>query len=302
MPALSLIDFAAQTDDPMRTGLVQKITNESIFLRRLRFVKVDGFTYTYGEQTTLGGVAFRSIGGDYTADVGVVNPKIETMGIFGGKIQTDHQMVVKSGDAARANQIAARVRKAGLFYDLKVIKGDSAIDPKNFSGLNARLVNKQLISAGVNGGALTLDLVNRLLDAVVGLNSQKVLVMSKAIRRSLKNLILNKATGTAVADISGSLDSYDGCPIEVIDEDGDESPILDFNETWGTSTVAQSLYCIRPGSDIEGEFMQGLVGGPLIEHYVSGMQGTQHVDIVDAHMGIALFHGRSAARVAGVLS
>jgi hypothetical protein len=32
-----------------------------VFLRILRFVPVDGFAYHYGEQATLGGIAFRNL-------------------------------------------------------------------------------------------------------------------------------------------------------------------------------------------------------------------------------------------------
>src|SRR5439155_6760646 len=48
--AISLLDFANQTQSPMRKGIVQEITNESVFLRNLRFVAVDGFAYTYNRQ------------------------------------------------------------------------------------------------------------------------------------------------------------------------------------------------------------------------------------------------------------
>jgi len=36
--ALTLLDFANQTQAPLKRGIVQEITNESVFLRRLRFV------------------------------------------------------------------------------------------------------------------------------------------------------------------------------------------------------------------------------------------------------------------------
>jgi hypothetical protein len=47
--------------------------------------------------------------------------------------------------------------------------------------------------------------------------------------------------------------------------------------------------------------MQGLVGGRMIDHYESGMSGNQHIDIVEMNAGIALFHGRSAARLKGIV-
>jgi hypothetical protein len=97
MPAISLTDFANQTTDRLRKGIVMKITNESVFFRRLRFIPVPTFTYLYNRQETLGGIAFRGINESYTADTGVVNPLAETLRIFGGIVQTDRQLVNASG-------------------------------------------------------------------------------------------------------------------------------------------------------------------------------------------------------------
>jgi hypothetical protein len=55
----------------MRAGIVQVVTNESVFLRRLNFVETTEFAYRYNRQQTLGGIAFRNINQTYTADTGV---------------------------------------------------------------------------------------------------------------------------------------------------------------------------------------------------------------------------------------
>src|SRR5687767_4955294 len=136
MPAISLTDYVIQTQDRLRRGLVQRITNESVFLKLLRFIPVPSFSYQYGRQEALGGIAFRNINQDYSADAGVVNPLTETLSIFGGQVETDRQLMGGTPNDARANAIAAKVRKAGLFYDKYVIDGDPANDPKQFYGLN----------------------------------------------------------------------------------------------------------------------------------------------------------------------
>ena len=46
--------------------------------------------------------------------------------------------------------------------------------------------------------------------------------------------------------------------------------------------------------------MQGLVGGKLIEHVAYGERSGIYEDLVEGLMGIALFHPRCAARLAGV--
>src|SRR3954453_3792894 len=177
--ALSLLDFTNQTQSPLKRGLVQEITNESIFLRRLHFVPVDGFAYQYNRQKTLGGIAFRGLNESYTNDTGIVNPQVETLGIFGGEVRTDRQLVNKQGDQVRANAIAAKVKKAGLFFDRYVIKGDPATNANQFYGLNTRLTGAQVIATAVNGAPLTLDLLDQALDAVAGSNDRKFIVCNK---------------------------------------------------------------------------------------------------------------------------
>jgi hypothetical protein len=299
--AINMVDFVNQTTQPRKKALVQKITNESVFLRIFNFIPVDGLSYEYGEQSATGGIAYRSINESYTEDYGVVNPRVEPLRIFGGIVKTDHQLVNKQGNIARANTILAKTRRAGLFFDKEVIDGDDATNPKAIRGLNKRLIGNQVISAGTNGAALTLALVDILIDRVLGPNAKKVLVMCKEDRRKLKALILASAGGAAVSDVGGSLASYDGVKIEVIDEDGDDTPILAKDETQGSSNVTSSMYCLAPGSDVDGELIQGLVGSQMIETYPSGMEGPMHVDVLDANMGIALFHGRCAARLKGIL-
>src|SRR5215212_7089218 len=224
--ALTLLDFANQTQTPLKRGVVQEITNESVFLKALRFVPVDGFAYTYNRQKTLGGIAFRGLNESYTNDTGVINPQVETLSIFGGEVRTDRQIVNKQGDAARANAIAAKVKKAGLFFDRYVIKGDPAVDPLQFYGLNARLTGSQVLSTGTNGGPVTLDLLDLALDSVVGSNSRKIIVCNKGVRRRITTLVRDSAGGATLSDVGPQVREYDGAPVYALDEDGDETPIL----------------------------------------------------------------------------
>jgi hypothetical protein len=250
-----------------------------VFLRILNFVPIDGLTYEYATQVTLGGVAFRGINGTYNADTGVVNPSVEVLAIFGGLVKTDHQIASARGGVARTNAILAKTRKAGLFFDKYVIDGDPATIDKSFYGLKARLTGNQLIDAGANGAALTLDLLDQLLDRVAGPNSEKVFVMNKADRRKTKQLILAAAGGAAVADVGKGVTSYDGASIEQLDEDGDEAPIIAKTETMGSSNVTSSIYCVRPGKSQEGEWVQGIIKGKVIDHIPQGIQGTQVQDL-----------------------
>lgn len=298
--ALTLMDFANQTQTPLQRGVVQEITNESVFLRRLRFIPVDGFAYSYNRQTALGGIAFRGLNDSYTNDVGVINPQVETLSIFGGEVRTDRQLVNKQGDLVRATAIAAKVKKAGLFFDRYCIKGDPASNPLQFYGLNARLTGDQVIETDANGGPLTLDALDEALDRVPGSNDRKFIICNKQVRRKITALVRAAAGGSALLEIGPQIKEYDGAPIEVLDEDGDETPILDFDETQGSETEATSLYVIRAGTENDGNYVQGLVGSRLIEHVAVGLLGTYFSDIVEANMGLGMFHSRAACRVKGI--
>jgi hypothetical protein len=297
--AISLLDWAAQEQEPMKSGIVQKFSGESVFARILKFVKVDGLAYEYGEQTTLGGIEFRSIGGSYKPSTGGVNPKSENLVPFGGIVQVDHSM---QGSAAHTNALLAKTRAAALFYDYYVINGDpSAKDgAKQFYGLKKRLVGNQVLFAGDNGGALSLDLLDLLLDAVAGPNSAKVLIMSKYQKRQYKKLLRDSATGSTMAEVANGIDTYDGAKIEVLDEDDVETPILPQDEKRGSSNVTGSIYCLRPGQDPEGDFVQGLVKSNMVEHKPLAQVNTQVQDLIEMFGGLGVFHGRAAARLAGL--
>ena len=144
-------------------------------------------------------------------------------------------------------------------------------------------------------------MLDRALDAVPGGNDRKFIVCNKRVRRKITALVRVAAGGSAISEIGPQIREYDGAPIEVLDEDGDESPILPFTEVQGASGPATtSLYVVRPGTESDGSYVQGLIGARLIEHVAVGLLGTYYSDIVEANMGLGMFHSRAACRVKGI--
>lgn len=112
-----------------------------------------------------------------------------------------------------------------------------------------------------------------------------------------------QAIGATSVEQAGAIqvvDNYRGCPIQVLDEDGDESPILPRTEAWGGNNATTSLYVIRLGKDADGEYTQGLIGGNMVDHIPVGLLGTYYADIVEANIGLGVFHPRAASRVVGI--
>ncbi len=286
-------------------GIVMLYLANSIFMRLLRFEETSEFSISYNRQASSGNIAFRGLNETYTKDTAVINPQVEQVKIFGGTASTDRQLAKgETGQKNRANNKAMKIKKAAQFFDKAVIKGDSSNNPREIDGLQVRLTGTQNILAAANGAQLTLDLLDNLLDAVVGPNSGKVLVMNKQMRTKTKRLILPSAGGAAVADFkNGELDSYNGAKIEVLDEDETELPILGFDETAGTDAATCSIYCVRPGT-IDKEYLGGIVrlpaGSDPIDYVDYGERGGTYDELVEAAMGIALYHPKCAARLRGI--
>lgn len=142
-------------------------------------------------------------------------------------------------------------------------------------------------------------------------------------RRQIKQLVIDAAGGAAVADINAPIASYMGAAIEVVDEDGDNQPLLTFNEnglafpqnTYNAagSLVAlgnalgatTSLYVVNPSGDVDQENLRGLVrevDGTMIEQVAYGERSGFFEDLIEAVMGIALHHPRCATRLYGIAS
>ena len=303
--ALTLAQFKAMfPDDPLRTGLVDSFAEASAILQLLNFIPVDGFGYQYGEISKLPGIGFRNINGTYTDSEGMINPKSEKLVPFGGSIKTDQWMVDLRGGRARSTQIAQKIRAAGLFFDKSFFTGDSASDPKAFDGLQARVnvTGGQCITAGTNGAALTLAMLNEALDAVRGPNSGKVIHCNKTVRRKITALVLAASGGAGVRDAQAQLMEYDGARIVPIEEDHEGNEILPFTETCGNSSLTTSLYVVRYGGPTDESDVQGLANEGLFKTRQPVNMGEYVRDVIEALVGLGIFHGKSVARLRGILN
>ena len=92
------------------------------------------------------------------------------------------------------------------------------MDAKSFDGLTKAIPAAQTLAAGANGGALTLDLVDQVVDLVKP-TKPDALLMSKRTRRKLSSL--RRGSGnlleTDVDQFGQRALFYDGIPI-VVDE------------------------------------------------------------------------------------
>lgn len=308
--ALTLADAGAQTNaSPVEAAVIKMFMQSSPILGRLPMKALRGPSYTYRKEIALPNIGWRAVNSSWTESTGVINPTTEHTFILGGEIKIDNYlMAYENGPQMWAAQTAMTVQAASNEFDRAFLEGDSLVDPNQIDGLRGRLTGGQVITAGTNGATLTLAMLDQLIDKVIGTRGQKLLLMNKTLRRKVTSLV-NAAGNSALISYTQSSygiqnDTYAGVPIGVVEIEGDESTYLDFDETTGSSNVTASIYCVWMNEErgVTGLYM-GQGGKTLSVKRFGEQEGEpRHLGRLEFFPGMAIKHGRAAARLRGILN
>lgn len=304
--AITLLESAKGTKDYLRAGVIKTITEASPILQFLKLKTIKGNAYRYMIEGALPGVAFRAVNSTWTRTAGVINPQAETLSIMGGEVSVDNFQVNTQGNIydLKAKQYELFARAMALNFSTTFFNGDTNLDNNAFDGMRRRITGAQLQLVTTNGGPLTLDLLDVLIDSVIGDNDGKHLFMNKTLRRKVTALA-RAQTGTVL--ISENHDnfnkqyiSYAGVPIHVMERNDDASTILDYNETAGSSNVTASIYCIRFGNEDYVFGIQGEGGDMQVKDFGEMQAEPAHLGRAEWYVGLVVAHPRAAARLYGI--
>ncbi len=192
--ALTLTESAKLSTDMVQRGVIETIVEESPVLSYLSWLSVEGNSYKYNQESTLGGAAFYAVGGTWTEGTATFSQQTASLAILGGDADVDNfiQRVRSNLQDQRAVQIALKAKSVARQFETTFIQGDVSGDANSFNGLGILAVSGQEITADANGGPLTLALLDQLIDLVKG-GKPHVLLMSKRTRRRLKALLAASA-------------------------------------------------------------------------------------------------------------
>lgn len=284
--ALTLTEASKLIQNPLQRGVVEIFPQTSPVLEKLPFLNVNGNAYSYNIEQTLPGIAFRNYNATYTESTGVVNPKTEKLYILGGISAVDRALVKTQGNVndLRAIQDSMKAKAAALTFTKTFFKGNTTTNSLEFDGLENRLTGAQVIDAA---GALTLDLLDALIDAVQG--EPDILFMSKAMRRNVNNLMrkANQAQEMIADSFGRMIPAYGGIPIGIIECDKDGNEIL-----------TNDIYACRFGA---GEWVSGLQAGDM-EVIDQGLTETSYKTLIEWICGMAVFNPKAAARLKGIVT
>lgn len=318
MSSVTLAESAKLAQDMLVAGVIEDIITVNQMFAVLPFDEVSGNAIAYNRENALGGVGVSGIG-DVFDDATDRNPITgETAGQKAPATftQITSGLTTISGDAevnglVRATrssdgndqvavQIASKAKHCGRVFQHELINGDGSGD--RFEGLINLCASGQTLTPAVNGEALTLDIMDELMDAVTAKDGQvDFYTMHQRTRRSYRAL-LRALGGAAIMEVvelpSGdTIHSYSGIPIF-------RNDYIPINQTQGTETAATTVFA---GCFDDGSRQNGLAG--LTAEQASGIEvvdvgesetKNEHIWRVVWYAGAALFSEKALACAPGI--
>lgn len=289
--AVTLAESAKLSQDMLNRGVIETIIEESPILERLPFRTVEGNALKYNQENTLGGASFYAVNASWTEATATFTEKTASLSILGGDADVDNfiQRTRSNFTDQRATQTQMKAKDVARKFEETFITGDTAVDANSFEGIRDLTVAGQVVTAGANGAALSLGMLDELIDTVKG-GKPDMLLMAKRTRRQLKALMTasNHYIETDRNDFGRMMTLYDGIPVEVSDW-------VPTNETHGTGTSLSSIYAIKFG---EADGLVGLQNGGIETVDVGQLESKDGSRVrIRWYVSIALMRDVSLARL-----
>jgi len=316
--AVTLAQAAVLSNNDLQRGVIETFIIESSVLDRMSLLEIQGNAYAYTVEESLPGVEFRAVNSAYAESTGTVNPRTETLTILGGDADVDTFIAQTRSNLndQRAVQTRMKVKSAVYKYQDTFINGDVAVDANSFDGLKKRLTGVQVIDAATNGMPIIgasdndryafLDALDNLI-AAVGSPGPDALYMNRQVRQKIQSSARRLAIFDQTIDAFGrTITKYNGIPLLDIGTKADGSLIIPQTETQGTQVgTTSSIYAVKFGQNEADGGVTGLTNGG-VQVIDFGGQQMQDKPVYRTRLeffcGMALFSGKAAARLRGVLN
>ena len=301
-----------QHDNLFAQGVVKIFDEENPILRIIPMTPIKGDAYKYRVEESMPAVQWRRVNEDYSESTGRIGARTEPLYILGGETFMDNFILRTQGTGMgtfdhRRTQWEMKSRALSREYSRAFFEGDDLVDPDEMPGLRRRLSGSQVLLAGTNGTALTIAMIDELIDTCIPGNLH--LFMNKTLRRKMTSLLLTSGTVTSYQVTYSDVDKagkqvmqYNGVPIHVIEDRGNADTILGFDETTGTSAVTSSIYCVNFAEDSVHGIFNG--DGPPVDVRDLGedQDSPGEKGRIEFFTGLVIKHPRGAARLRGVTS
>lgn len=286
------------SNNQLIAGLVEEIITVDEMFQVLPFAQVNGKAYVYERENALPTVDFLDPNDTVNESAATFTEVVTKLRILAGDVDVDKflQETMSDTNDQLAVQLAQKVKAMARTYQNAVVNGDNTANAKAFDGMAKLVAPSQTIEAGTNGAALTLSMLDQLVDAVP--NKPDFIVMRRSTRRAYTALLRaangNNGAMIQLPNFSVPMLAHNGVPILVND-------FLPGNETVGSNSNTCSIYAVRAN---EADGLHGLYGGSTAGLRIEDIGTVQNKDAtrmrVKWYCGLALKSTKSLARLSGI--
>lgn len=319
MPLLK-VEADKLSNNQMVAGVIEEIIERDDLFSVLPFVRVNSKAYVYHREdvgaqnnVTAGAGLPTFLDPNDTVVEGAVPFKeiVAKLRIIAGDVDVDKFLQETESDSndQLSIQIAKKAKAVGRLYHDALANGNNTSNAKQFDGLAALMTNAdasaaQTVSAGGTGAALTLSMLDQLLDAVP--NGADCLIMRRGTVRAFRTLMRTTGGGTSAAEVmmenfGRPMLTHNGVPIIVNDFLPGTETMAGGAVTAQTGGATCSVYAARL-NELDG--LHGLYGGSDAGLRVESVGTVQNKDAdrirVKWYCGAALKSSKSLARLAGI--
>jgi len=289
------------SNNQLIAGVIDQIIDRDDLMAVLPFTQVNGKAYVYNRESTLGGADWLDPNDTVNEGAATFTEVVAKLRILAGDVDVDKFLQSTMGDTndQMAVQIAKKAKAVSRAFHQALATGDSGSNAKQFDGLPvmaAAAGGTQTVTAGANGAALTLTMLDELVDSVP--NGPDVIVMRRGTIRAFRAL-LRATYGTdavmqQLENFGRPMLTHNGIPV-IMNE------FLASTETQGSSSATCSVYALRL-NEMDG--LHGLYGGGNAGIVVENIGTVQNKDATRIRLkwytGLALKSTRSIGRLKGV--
>ena len=299
MPLLKNEAEKLSNNDLLR-GVIEEVIDREDLFAILPFVKTEGKAYVYNRENGVVEAAFLDPNDTVPEGAATFTEVVTKVRILAHDVDVDKFLAQTMDDVNDqvAIQLAAKAKGLARKYRKTLITGSNTVNAKEFDGVQVLVaaLADQTVSAGTNGGALTLSILDELLDKIP--NGADVIMMRPGTIRAFRAL-LRQAGGTQPAelmfkDFGRPMLSHNGVPII-------ENEFIPGDVAQGTAEATCSIYALRLNED---DGLHGLYAGPNAGMVVEPIGTVQNKDAwryrVKWYAGLALKSTKSVARIVGI--
>jgi hypothetical protein len=297
--AITLAQAASLSNNQLELGVVEEIIEKEDLFAVLPFMAVDGKAYVYNRENS-------QAQGDWLATNTTVNESSSTfteittnLRILIGDVDVDKfiDSTLSNNQSQKAVQIAQKAKGMGRQFKQTLVIGDHTATPNQFDGLVNLVTGGQTISAATNGAALTLGMLDQLLDAVP--NGADVIFMNYPVMRAFRALLRaaggNSAVEYMLPQFGRPMLTHNGVPVLL-------NSYIPINETQGTAVgITTSVYAARLN---EADGLHAIYGGGTAGIVVEDIGTVQTKDATRTrlkwYVSLVLKSTKSLARLKGL--